>query len=70
MSVDPGSDGQGRRLASIGFVAGTTVRVERRAPLGDPTVFELRSTRIALRREGAALVAVAPIEPTAPGGPR
>lgn len=60
-SVDSGSDGQGRRLVEIGFVPGTVVRVERRAPLGDPTVFELRSTRLALRREGAELVEVDPV---------
>ena len=57
-SVDPGPSGEGRRLQEIGFVPGTLVRVERRAPMGDPTVFEIRSTRLALRRRGAALVEV------------
>ena len=56
--VDPGHAGEGRRLQEIGFVPGTRVRVERRAPLGDPTVFEIRSTRLALRRRGAELVEV------------
>lgn len=60
-SVSAGVAGQGRRLIEIGFVPGTLVRVERRAPMGDPTVFEIRSTRLALRREGAALVDVDPV---------
>ena len=57
-SVDPGTAGEGRRLQEVGFVPGTRVRVERRAPLGDPTVYEIRSTRWALRRAGASLVEV------------
>ncbi len=57
-SVASGADGQGRRLLEVGFVPGTRVRVERRAPLGDPTVFTIRSTRLALRRSGADLVEV------------
>lgn len=63
--VDPGSAGEGRRLVEIGFVAGTPVFVERRAPLGDPTVYEVRSTRLALRRVAAQLVEVV-IEGDAP----
>ncbi len=59
-SVDPGPAGQGRRLLEVGLVPGTSVRVERRAPLGDPTVFAYRSTRLALRHSGAALVEVDP----------
>ena len=57
-NVAPGPSGEGRRLQEIGFVPGTRVRVERRAPLGDPTVFEIRSTRLALRRDGSDLVEV------------
>lgn len=66
VSVDLGEDGQGRRLKEIGFCAGTKVRVERRAPLGDPTVYEVRSTRLALRRVGARLIEVEPL-PAASG---
>ncbi len=58
VAVEAGDGGQGRRLEDLGFVVGTRVRVERRAPLGDPTVYELRGTRIALRSDGAALVMV------------
>lgn len=62
VAVAPGAAGEGRRLVEVGFVPGTTVRVERRAPLGDPIVFEIRSTRLALRRAGADLVEVEPID--------
>jgi Fe2+ transport system protein FeoA len=49
---------ESRRLADIGFVPGTPITVERRAPLGDPTVYVVRGTRIALRRSAAALIDV------------
>jgi Fe2+ transport system protein FeoA len=57
-SVDVGSFGEGRRLQEVGFVPGTRVRAERRAPMGDPTVYVIRSTRLALRSQGAALIEV------------
>lgn len=47
-----------RRLEDLGFWPGTLVRVERRAPLGDPVVYELRGVRLAMRRADAALVEV------------
>lgn len=46
------------RLEHVGFLPGTRVRVERRAPLGDPIVYELRGFRLALRRESAELIEV------------
>jgi ferrous iron transport protein A len=46
------------RLQSVGFMPGTQVRVGRRAPLGDPTVYELRGAQFALRSSSAALVEV------------
>ncbi|MDO5628329.1 MAG: FeoA family protein [Mobilicoccus sp.] len=48
-----------RRLAHLGFVAGARVEVVRRAPLGDPTIYRVADTDIALRRAHAAAVAVA-----------
>ena len=54
-------DGIGRRLLDLGFIPGTTVRVVRRAPLGDPVSFELRGSRICLRRSEAARVFVEPV---------
>lgn len=51
----------GQRLADLGFLPGTPLRVIRRAPLGDPTVFELRGYQICLRRAETALVDVASV---------
>ena len=67
-AVAAGDAGQGRRIEDLGFVVGTRVRVERRAPLGDPTVYEVRGSRIALRRDGAALVSVEPVAVGGAGG--
>ncbi|MBK9179985.1 MAG: ferrous iron transport protein A [Acidimicrobiales bacterium] len=57
-SVGAGPAGLGKRLEDLGFLAGTEVRVERRAPLGDPVVYELRGVRLAVRRADVALVQV------------
>ncbi len=38
------------RLLDLGFVPGTEVRLRSRAPLGDPAVYELRGSRMCLRR--------------------
>ncbi|HJO25243.1 MAG: FeoA family protein [Myxococcota bacterium] len=48
----------GRRLADLGFVPRTPVRVVRRAPLGDPAIYELRGTRLCLRRSEAERIRV------------
>lgn len=48
----------GRRLLDLGFRPGTPLRVMRRAPLGDPTTYELRGSRICLRRSEAARISV------------
>lgn len=53
-------DGSARRLCELGFCPGTTVVFERRAPLGDPLVFRVRGTRIALRRHDARLIEIHP----------
>jgi Fe2+ transport system protein FeoA len=50
----------GRRLLDLGFVPRTRVSVLRRAPLGDPVEFELRGTRLCLRRQEAARIRVRP----------
>lgn len=57
-SVDHGPAGQGRRLEDLGIIEGTLVRVERRAPMGDPTIYEVRNARLAMRKADAALVQV------------
>jgi len=50
----------GRRLLDLGLLPGTPVTVVRRAPLGDPVVYELRGYRLCLRRADSALVLVTP----------
>ena len=59
----------GRRLLDLGFVPKTPIRVLRRAPLGDPTSYELRGMRICLRREEARNVLVVREDPDARPGP-
>ena len=56
--VAAGNHGQGRRLEDLGVINGTTVRVERRAPMGDPTIYEVRNALLAIRRHDAELVDV------------
>jgi Fe2+ transport system protein FeoA len=56
-----------RRLLDLGFVPGTTLKVLRRAPLGDPIEIEIRGYRICLRREQLRDFAV---EPASAEGPR
>lgn len=48
----------GRRLEDLGFQPGTAVRCRRRAPLGDPRVYELRGVQICLRRSEAVGIRV------------
>lgn len=46
------------RVLALGFVPGTVVRSVRKAPLGDPTEYELRGGRVSLRRSEARLLSV------------
>lgn len=46
------------RLADLGFLPGTPVACLRRAPLGDPRLYELRGTQICLRRQQAGQIRV------------
>lgn len=48
------------RLTALGFLPRTEVRCRRRAPLGDPRVYELRGTQLCLRRSEARKVRVEP----------
>jgi ferrous iron transport protein A len=48
----------GRRLLDLGFIEGSEVRVVRRAPLRDPVEYEIRGTRICLRRSESELIRV------------
>ena len=59
--VDVADDGPiSRRLLDLGLLPNTPVKVLRRAPLGDPVVYELRGYRLCLRRGDAARVRVRP----------
>ena len=49
-----------RRLMDLGIVAGTAITPERRSLTGDPTVYLVRGTRLALRREQAMAILVEP----------
>ncbi len=46
------------RLTALGFLPATEVRCRRRAPLGDPRVYELRGTQLCLRRSEAKNILV------------
>ncbi len=49
-----------QRLEALGFLPETEVACRRRAPLGDPRVYELRGTQLCLRRSEAARIRVRP----------
>ena len=53
-----GDDPIARRLSDLGLRAGVAIEVIRRAPLGDPTVFELCGYQLCLRRTESARVRV------------
>jgi len=47
-----------KRLISMGFVPGRTVRLEERVPMGGPLLVQVEDMRVALGRDYAALVRV------------
>lgn len=49
---------RGQRLRDLGFLPGTPILALRRAPLGDPRVYELRGMQLCLRVAEAAQVEV------------
>lgn len=53
-----GRSGVNRRLADMGVVPGTTVEVERIAPLGDPVDIRLKGYHLSLRKEEASNIMV------------
>ncbi|MFT4147119.1 MAG: FeoA family protein [Mobilitalea sp.] len=46
------------RMLALGLTRGTRVEVIRKGPSGDPTVYNIRGTMIALRKEEASLISV------------
>ncbi len=57
LSVD-GDDPIARRLDDLGIRKGVIIEVIRRAPLGDPTVFELHGYQLCLRQSESLRVRV------------
>ena len=55
-----GGDAIARRLDDLGLRTGVDVVVLRRAPLGDPTVFELHGYQLCLRASESGRVRVEP----------
>lgn len=47
-----------RRFIEMGIVKGETIRIERRAPLGDPIEYLIKGYHLALRTEEAAQIEV------------
>ena len=47
-----------QRLLDLGLLPRTQVRAVRRAPLGDPTVFEFRGYRLCLRQNEAEQIEI------------
>ncbi len=43
-----------RRLMELGFLPGITIQAARRSPFGDPRIFRVDGSEVALRRETAA----------------
>jgi Fe2+ transport system protein FeoA len=55
----PGADA--RRLMELGFLPGTRVTVGRSAPGGDPRVFQVDGSEIAIRRQTALHIEIKPV---------
>lgn len=53
-----GDDAIARRLADLGIRVGASIECLRRAPLGDPSLFELCGYQLCLRRTESARVRV------------
>ena len=47
------ADADARRLMELGFLPGATVMMCGRSPFGDPSVFRIDDSEVALRRETA-----------------
>ena len=60
-----GDDPIARRLNDLGIRKGVQIQVIRRAPLGDPTVFELCGYQLCLRQTESARVRVSSATDTA-----
>lgn len=59
VAMDPAVAGM-QRLQEMGLLPGTTVKVVRRAPMGDPIELEVRGYKLSIRKAEAAGVSVRP----------
>ena len=55
-------EGDSRRLMELGFLPGAQIRYVRRSPFGDPRVFLVDGSEMALRRETALHILLLPPE--------
>lgn len=51
------------RLRELGLVPGTTVRMVRRAPLGEPIEISVRGSMLAMRNQDAAHISITSVTP-------
>ena len=51
-----------KQLSEIGFIRGKVIQVVRLAPLGDPVVYRVLSSEIALRLDAASMIEVEPFQ--------
>lgn len=58
---------EARRLMELGFLPGTRIAAARSSPFGDPRVFRVDGSEVALRRETAARLMVR-VSPDIRGG--
>lgn len=56
--VDGGDESVVTRLSHLGFLPGTKIKVVRSAPLGDPTIYELRGNQMSLRKQESSIIKV------------
>ncbi len=54
-----------QRLMSLGFIPGMTVGCSARSPLGDPVIYQIDGSEVALRLETARHIAIRVISPPA-----
>lgn len=58
VKLEGGDDGVITRLSHLGFLPGTKIKVVRRAPMGDPTIYELRGNQMSLRKRESSIIKV------------
>lgn len=61
VNISQGCQGaERRRFMDLGIVPGTIIEAEMTSPSGDPTAYNIRGAVIALRREQAQFINMAP----------